>query len=94
LGKNYAVGENNVAEFSREEINTITELAVISNEIKHLRGEIKDLAKDVHEIKLENAHTRRLVNFGTGALAVLIFLGSIIAWFVSNSIYAWNVFKH
>lgn len=71
-----------------------TELAVIANEMKHIREEQRAQGRDIHEIQLEIARTKRLVNLGTGGLIVLVFLGGLVAWFITNGISLWSAVKH
>jgi hypothetical protein len=71
-----------------------TELAIIANEMQHLREELKSQGREIHEIKIENARTKRLVNLGTGGFIVLVFIGGIVTWLVSNGINLWSAVKH
>jgi len=71
-----------------------TELAVIANEMKHIREEQRAQGRDIHEIQIEIARTKRLVNLGTGGLIVLVFLGGVVAWLITNGISFWSAVKH
>ncbi len=73
--------------------STETELAIIANELMHIRDELKTQGREIHEIQIENARIRRLVNFGTGGFFVLVFIGGLVAWFLTYGLNLWNSIK-
>lgn len=74
--------------------STETELAIIANELMHIRDELKTQGREIHEIQIENARIRRLVNFGTGGFFVLVFIGGIVAWVLTFGLNMWSSLKH